>query len=64
MGPKITHFGESGQGQNAKAANQILTGVNLLGVCEALTFGKVEGYISVSVLIVIHLFIFIFVLFS
>lgn len=44
MGKRITHFGETpGMGQNAKLANQIMTGVNLLAVCEALTFGKKVG---------------------
>ena len=43
MGKKITHFGGPGQGQNAKLCNQIMTGVNLLGVCEALTFAQKAG---------------------
>lgn len=43
MGKKITHFGGSGQGQNAKLCNQIMTGVNLLGVCEAFAFAQKCG---------------------
>src|SRR5262249_39111018 len=38
MGKRITHFGPAGNGQSAKLCNQIMTAVNLLAVCEALTF--------------------------
>ncbi len=43
MGKRITHFGPAGNGQYAKLCNQILVAVNLLGVCEALTFGAKAG---------------------
>ena len=38
MGKSIVHVGASGAGQVAKAANQILTGVAVLAVAEALNF--------------------------
>lgn len=40
IGKTITHIGASGAGQVAKAANQILTGVGVLAVAEALNFAK------------------------
>lgn len=40
LGKTITHIGTSGAGQVAKAANQILTGVGVLAVAEALNFAK------------------------
>ncbi|HEU0180005.1 MAG TPA: NAD(P)-dependent oxidoreductase [Blastocatellia bacterium] len=43
MGKRITHFGPAGNGQSAKLCNQIMTAVNLLAVCEALTFGAKAG---------------------
>jgi 3-hydroxyisobutyrate dehydrogenase-like beta-hydroxyacid dehydrogenase len=43
MGKRITHFGPAGSGQSAKLCNQIMTAVNLLAVCEALTFGAKAG---------------------
>jgi 3-hydroxyisobutyrate dehydrogenase len=43
MGKRITHFGPAGNGQSAKLCNQIMTAVNLLSVCEALTFGAKAG---------------------
>ena len=43
MGKRITHFGPAGNGQSAKLCNQIMTSVNLLAVCEALTFGAKAG---------------------
>jgi len=43
MGKRITHFGPAGNGQSAKLCNQIMTSVNLLSVCEALTFGAKAG---------------------
>lgn len=43
MGKRITHLGPSGAGQLGKAANQILVGVNLMAVCEALAFAKKAG---------------------
>ena len=43
MGKRITHLGPSGAGQLGKAANQILVGVNLMAVSEALCFAKKAG---------------------
>jgi len=43
MGKRITHLGPSGAGQLGKAANQILVGVNLMAVSEALAFAKKAG---------------------
>jgi 2-hydroxy-3-oxopropionate reductase len=43
LGKRITHFGAAGNGQSAKLCNQIMTAVNLLAVCEALTFGAKAG---------------------
>ena len=43
MGKRITHLGPSGFGQLGKAANQILVGVNLMAVSEALAFAKKAG---------------------
>jgi 3-hydroxyisobutyrate dehydrogenase len=43
LGKRITHLGPSGAGQLGKAANQILVGVNLMAVSEALAFAKKAG---------------------
>ena len=43
MGKRITHFGPVGNGQSAKLCNQIMTAVNMLAVCEAMTFGAKAG---------------------
>ncbi len=43
MGKTITHIGGHGDGQVAKAVNQILVGMNVLGVAEALVFAKKAG---------------------
>jgi 3-hydroxyisobutyrate dehydrogenase len=43
MGKRITHFGPAGKGQSAKLCNQIMVAVNLLAVCEAMTFGAKAG---------------------
>jgi 3-hydroxyisobutyrate dehydrogenase len=43
LGKRITHLGASGAGQLGKAANQILVGVNLMAVSEALAFAKKAG---------------------
>ena len=40
MGKNVVHIGVSGAGQVAKAANQILTGVGVLAVAEAMSFAK------------------------
>lgn len=43
MGKRITHLGPSGAGQLGKAANQILVGINLMAVSEALAFARKAG---------------------
>lgn len=43
MGKNVVYIGESGAGQVAKAANQILTGVGVLAVAEAMAFAKKNG---------------------
>ena len=43
MGTKITHCGPVGAGQTVKACNQILCGLNLLGMAEAFAFAKKSG---------------------
>jgi len=43
MGRNIVHVGDSGAGQVAKAANQIVTGVGVLTVAEALNFAAKNG---------------------
>ena len=43
MGKNIVHVGASGAGQVAKAANQIVTGVGVLTVAEALNFAAKNG---------------------
>lgn len=43
MGKSVVHCGPNGTGQLTKLCNQILCGLNLLGVCEAMVFGKRAG---------------------
>lgn len=43
MGRNIVHVGDAGAGQVAKAANQIVTGVGVLTVAEALNFAARSG---------------------
>jgi 3-hydroxyisobutyrate dehydrogenase len=43
MGKTITHVGSIGMGQTVKLCNQILVGMNMIGVAEALTFGSKAG---------------------
>ncbi|MCW5967507.1 MAG: NAD(P)-dependent oxidoreductase [Blastocatellales bacterium] len=43
MGKRITHLGPAGSGQSAKLCNQIMVAVNLLAVCETLTFARKAG---------------------
>lgn len=43
MGKTITHIGGQGDGQICKAVNQILVGMNILGVAEALVFARKAG---------------------
>ncbi len=43
MGRSVTRIGEAGAGQVAKACNQILTGVGVAAVAEALNFARKSG---------------------
>lgn len=43
MGRSVTHIGEAGAGQVAKACNQIITGVGVAAVAEALNFAAASG---------------------
>lgn len=43
MGKTIVHVGASGAGQIAKLCNQVIVGINLQGVCEALALGRAAG---------------------
>jgi 2-hydroxy-3-oxopropionate reductase len=43
MGKNITHVGAVGDGQTAKVANQIIVGLTIEAVSEALLFAKVAG---------------------
>ncbi|MBO6521894.1 MAG: NAD(P)-dependent oxidoreductase [Rhodospirillales bacterium] len=43
LGQKITHVGDVGAGQVAKAANQVIVGLNIGAVAEALTLAKHAG---------------------
>ncbi|MDR6227547.1 NAD(P)-dependent oxidoreductase [Desmospora profundinema] len=43
MGSNIIHCGPAGAGQTVKACNQIMCGLNLLGMAEALTLAKKAG---------------------
>lgn len=43
LGHKITHVGSVGAGQVAKAANQVIVGLNIGAVAEALTLAKHAG---------------------
>ena len=43
LGSKITYFGPQGAGQIAKACNQILCAVNMVGIVEALHLARLSG---------------------
>ena len=43
MGKTITHVGDHGMGQTVKLCNQILVGLNMLAVAEALLFASKAG---------------------
>jgi len=49
LGKSVVHVGANGAGQVAKAANQILTGVGVLAVAEALNFAAQSGVDPVRV---------------
>lgn len=43
MGTTITHVGASGAGQTVKLCNQLICGINLQAICEALALGRASG---------------------
>jgi 2-hydroxy-3-oxopropionate reductase len=43
MGTTITHVGESGAGQTVKLCNQLICGINIQAICEALALGGAAG---------------------
>jgi 2-hydroxy-3-oxopropionate reductase len=43
MGTTIVHMGDSGAGQVTKLCNQLVVGINLQGVCEAIALGRAAG---------------------
>jgi 2-hydroxy-3-oxopropionate reductase len=43
MGTTVTHMGDSGAGQVTKLCNQLVVGINLQGVCEAIALGRAAG---------------------
>lgn len=43
MGTTITHVGASGAGQTVKLCNQLVVGINLQGVCEAIALARAAG---------------------
>lgn len=43
MGTTITHVGPSGAGQTVKLCNQLVCGINLQGVCEAMALARASG---------------------
>ena len=43
MGTTLTHVGASGAGQTVKLCNQLICGVNIQAICEALALGRAAG---------------------
>lgn len=43
MGSKMTHFGDAGAGQAAKACHNMICGITALGVCEAFALAEALG---------------------
>lgn len=43
MGTTITHVGESGAGQTVKLCNQLICGINIQAICEAIALGRASG---------------------
>lgn len=43
MGNTITHVGTSGAGQTVKLCNQLICGINIQAICEALALGRASG---------------------
>jgi 2-hydroxy-3-oxopropionate reductase len=43
MGTTITHVGAAGAGQTVKLCNQLVCGINIQAICEALALGRASG---------------------
>jgi 2-hydroxy-3-oxopropionate reductase len=43
MGATINHVGESGAGQTVKLCNQLICGINIQAICEAIALGRASG---------------------
>lgn len=43
MGTTITHVGDSGAGQTVKLCNQLICGINIQAICEALALARASG---------------------
>lgn len=43
MGTTVTHVGESGAGQTLKLCNQLICGINIQAICEALVLARASG---------------------
>ena len=43
MGTTITHVGPSGAGQTVKLCNQLVCGINIQAICEAIALGRASG---------------------
>jgi 2-hydroxy-3-oxopropionate reductase len=43
MGTTINHVGSSGAGQTVKLCNQLVCGINIQAICEALALGRASG---------------------
>ncbi len=43
MGTTITHVGSAGAGQTLKLCNQLICGINIQAICEALALGRAAG---------------------
>ena len=50
FGKQIVYQGEAGAGQHTKMCNQIAIATNMIGVCEALAYGKEAGLDAETVL--------------
>jgi 2-hydroxy-3-oxopropionate reductase len=43
MGSTVTHVGAAGAGQTVKLCNQLICGINIQAICEALALGRASG---------------------
>jgi 2-hydroxy-3-oxopropionate reductase len=43
MGTTVTHVGAAGAGQTVKLCNQLICGINIQAICEALALGRASG---------------------